>query len=424
MRAVRLSVILGVGLCLSQPTMADAADHPRTSSSASSCVGGCAAPSWSSSNAIDGLSGTSWSSTYHSTSAGYEWHAFFFGLFADTNYVRIVPRVSNGVSISVPEHVNIYYSGVNGQWNFVNTVSLPASINPRGYTLKIPTVYANGILLTTSVLRSDGAGGYYFQMSEVYAGWSNRYYSWDQSWETANGIPLQTTGLDTRQDRQHVSCSYTASGGSCSSVAAFATANPGRLYILGDEPDMVCTPVAQLATIYHDFVVNTLAADATARFSPPGFAQPNGACSNGQHFTDYAQSFYDAHVTQYGVAPRVDEWRFHAFGYAASYAPIGNCSQWTRTIWLGWVNQAAAWSNAKGASMVLGSFGMPDPADAACDIVGTGWEAEMLTTILNDSRIVGAAWFAYPSSWSAHSLAASGGALSAEGALYQSYLNR
>jgi hypothetical protein len=418
----RLLIALLLIGCLTWAVPARAGDHVRTLTAASSCLLGCGTSSWTHANAIDANGSTNWSSAYHAGSSAAEWFAFWFNGFQSTNYVRITPRRWNGASIAVPQFVDVYYSA-NSTWNFVARVPLAAALSPSGYTLRIPTVSTDGILLVTDTLRDDGFGGYYFQLDEANAGWSNRFYGWDPTLTTANGIPLQNFGLNSGQDRQHVACTYTSSGGSCDSTSAatFAGSNPGRLYMLGDEPDMVCTTPAQLATIYHNTVAAILAADSTARFSPPGFAQRNSACS-GVHFIEYAQAFYNAYVSQYSAPPRVDEWRFHAFGFAKSY--FGNCNQWLSSDWLNLVDDAAEWSNAKGTPMVLGSFGFPDAVDGPCDVVTPGWMDTMLTTIVNDPRIVAAVWWTYDYNYSAHPLSTSGGSLSSEGTKYSSYLSQ
>jgi len=71
--------------------------------------------------------------------------------------------------------------------------------------------------------------------------------------------------------------------------------------------------------------------------------------------------------------------------------------------------------------MFLGSYGFPGLD--GCDIVGTGWEKDMLDTILNDPRIAGAAWWSYNLDYGIedHQLTSSDGSLNAIGILYQSY---
>src|SRR6185295_3344085 len=92
-------------------------------------------------------------------------------------------------------------------------------------------------------------------------------------------------------------------------------------YINGDEPDQYCIPPYEYAGIYRAFVLAVRSADPAARVSPAGFAEPNGkccppddaVCAANMHSISYAQAFYDAHIQRFGMAPPVDEWRFHDF---------------------------------------------------------------------------------------------------------------
>ncbi len=100
----------------------------------------------------------------------------------------------------------------------------------------------------------------------------NKFFvAWSQSY-SSGPIQKQLFSLDTRQNRQY--------GGfiAYQSVLSFARANPGRLYINGDEPDQYCITPYDYADIYHDFVTAVRGADPTARVSPAGFAEPNYYC--------------------------------------------------------------------------------------------------------------------------------------------------
>lgn len=145
--------------------------HPRTSTAASSCVGGCSS-GWTHARLIDSNHGTIWSSNVHTNPNSYEWFAFWFDTYRNTDFVKLVPRLVNGQAIHVPERVNIYYSA-NGNWNFIKTVDLPETIdvpNLGGYAITFNPVNTNGILITSDRLRPDNNGYYYFQMGEAYAG--------------------------------------------------------------------------------------------------------------------------------------------------------------------------------------------------------------------------------------------------------------
>jgi hypothetical protein len=239
------------------------------------------------------------------------------------------------------------------------------------------------------------------------------FQAWSQSFH-ASPIRTQMFALDTRQDRQYAG--FVAD----QNVLSFATANPGQLYINGDEPDQSCIAPYDYAGTYHDFVAAVRGADPTARFSPAGFAEPNnntnccpnppGSCYTNMHSTGYAQQFYDSYVTRYGVAPPVNEWRFHDF---AGNNQIGEVNSW-------WTNVSgyAAWSVAHGANMVLGSWGFLGWATpSSCEF--QVYMEQAMQLVYNDPRINGAVWWSYES-WGGynHYLALANGSLTPEGKAY------
>jgi hypothetical protein len=205
--------------------------------------------------------------------------------------------------------------------------------------------------------------------------------------------PIQTQiyGMDSRQYRQMTG--FTADSG----VLAFASANPGKLYINGDEPDVVCTSAYDYAAVYHDYVVAVRAADPTARFSPAGISDPadhccptpGEPCRTNMHWVSYADQFYNSYVQRYGVAPPVDEWRFHNF---AQWIGPGDV-----TTWWAQVRDAAAWSVAHGAPMVLGSWGFigwrVDAEYPLSEYLGN--MRQSMDSLRNDPRISQAVWWAY-----------------------------
>ena len=225
--------------------------------------------------------------------------------------------------------------------------------------------------------------------------------------------PIQTQifGLDPRQNRQF--------GGlwALDDVLEFARANPGRLYINGDEPDQYCIDPHEYAGIYRNFVTRIRGADATARVSPAGFAEPNDRCCTPgdqecrqrRHSIGYAEQFYNAYVLRYGVAPPVDEWRFHNFGL--SYATGDLDGWWAR------VDREAAWSIAHGAPMVLAAWGFhgwQEPVPAYQEHM-----KQAMNRIMNDTRINEAVYWAYEM-WAgeAHFLAYDDGSLTPQGQTY------
>ena len=240
------------------------------------------------------------------------------------------------------------------------------------------------------------------------------FIAWSQS-HSSGPIQTQNFALDARQERQWAWYVNEA-------VVSFARANPGRLYIVGDEPDQECARPADYAVIYHDFVAGIRNADPTARVSPSGFAEPNykccplpddvpAPCWSEKHSTGFAESFYNEYIRLYGAPPRVDEWRFHDFGLRSQ---LGDMDGW----WAG-IDRKAAWSVAHGAKMVLGAWGLlgwrepPEPYQEHLK--------QAMGRILNDSRINGAVYWALEQ-WAGehHYLQNPDGSLTPEG---QTYMN-
>jgi hypothetical protein len=239
------------------------------------------------------------------------------------------------------------------------------------------------------------------------------FVAWSQSY-SSSPIQTQTFALDTRQDRQ--SAGWWADEG----VLSFARANSGRLYINGDEPDQGCIAPYDYAGIYHDFVVAVRGADPTARFSPGGFTEPNDfccplpadeQCRSSMHSISYADQFYNAYVQRYGVAPPVNEWRFHDFGISFADGDVNGW--WSR------VDSEAAWSVAHGANMVLGAWGFirwEQPTSAFQEHM-----KQAIGRLMNDTRINGAVyWHRDRELNAAHYLVNSDGSLTPEG---QTFVN-
>jgi hypothetical protein len=216
----------------------------------------------------------------------------------------------------------------------------------------------------------------------------NKFFvAWSQTYGTGT-LQTQQFALDARQDRQYVDWWVNQE------VLSFASANKGRLYIDGDEPDQQCYAPADYAVIYHDFVTAVRSADPTARVSPAGFAEPNyhccpppgvEPCISNMHSIGYAQQFYDAYARMYGAAPPVSEWRFHDFGTSFAVGDVDG--------WWGRVEKDVDWSVAHGANMVLGTWGFTNwpESDAA-------FQENMkiaMGRILSDNRIVSAVYWSY-----------------------------
>lgn len=239
----------------------------------------------------------------------------------------------------------------------------------------------------------------------------NKFFvAWSQGY-SGGPIHTQIFGLDARQDRQY--------GGwwAEQDVLDFASANRGRLYIHGDEPDQWCIAPYEYAGMYKNFVTRIRTADPTARFSPAGLAEPNvkccppddEECKARMHSISYAQQFYDAYVARYGEAPPVAEWRFHDFGVAFAAGDLD--SWWSR------VDKAAAWSVAHGANMILGGWGFHgwrDPVPVFQEHM-----KQAMGRLISDSRINGAAYWSYEQ-WveSPRPLVHEGGSLTEVGKTY------
>jgi len=220
----------------------------------------------------------------------------------------------------------------------------------------------------------------------------NRFFiAWSQTY-SSSGLQTQLFALDTRQDRQY--SPFVAN----QSVLSFASANPGRLYFDGDEPDQYCLAPDDYAVMYHDFVAAIRGADPTARVSPAGFAEPNDHCCpvpiaedapcpdrTSNHSVSYADRFYNAYVQRYGVAPTVNEWRFHDFGI---FIPIGDVNAWYARV-----DKEASWAVSHGANMVLGAWGF-NAWDEPVPVVQEHMKQAM-ALILNDKRINGAVYWSY-----------------------------
>jgi hypothetical protein len=272
-------------------------------------------------------------------------------------------------------------------------------------------------LTVSSCVDQEPVGPERFQVARSQTVPFNQFFvAWSQS-HSSSPIQTQTFALDARQERQwawYVN----------ESVVRFARDNPGRLYIVGDEPDQDCMRPADYAVIYHDFVAGIRNADPTARVSPSGFAEPNykccplpddvpAPCWSEKHSIGYADQFYNAYIQKYGVAPPVNEWRFHDFGLRS---PLGDMDGWWARI-----DREAAWAVAHGANMVLGAWGLlgwREPASSYQEHL-----KQAMGRILNDSRINGAVYWSHEQ-WAGelHYLMNADGTLTPEGQTYSNPL--
>lgn len=247
---------------------------------------------------------------------------------------------------------------------------------------------------------------------------SSFFTAWSQSYRSAP-IQSQVFALDVRQERQFVNWFVDQQ------TLAFARANPGRLYIDGDEPDQYCASMTSYdyAGMYHDFVIALRGADPTARVSPAGFAEPNPHCCPGYpdipcsetHGIAYAEQFYSAYIQRYGSAPPVNEWRFHDFGVVFEVGDMNG--------WWGRVDKEASWSINHGAPMVLGGWGLHGWPAKESSAAFQEHLKQAMGRIMNDKRILSAAYWSYePWVESPRPLANADGSLTTEGKTYSNPL--
>jgi hypothetical protein len=168
-------------------------------------------------------------------------------------------------------------------------------------------------------------------------------------------------------------------------ITNFAASYPGRLYVVGDEPDKYDVPPAEYAADYKFFVDSILRVDPTAKFSPAGFTAASGGAYG--NYTVYAEAFYNEHKRLFNnQPPRVDEWRFHNFG--GSQAAYNNLANWKSEI-----TAAVDWSVLHGAPMYLGAWNFypwDKPLTALLSDV-----QEAMAFLRSTPNLRGAGWYGY-----------------------------
>lgn len=138
-----------------------------------------------------------------------------------------------------------------------------------------------------------------YDVARLGAGW---YVDWGVQQE-----PLHTAGLDYMQMVQISEDSYSPDK---ATLAAIADANPGAVWLIGNEPDCInqgnSTP-EQYAAIYHELYTFLKARDPAARVTVGGIVQA----------TDLRLQWLDAvletYQTLYGTPLTIDLWNIHAF---------------------------------------------------------------------------------------------------------------
>ena len=129
-------------------------------------------PLWSHNKFMDGFQNTVWSSIGHRTPNHREQIAFWWDSKRPINYIRLRPRWDGSSALSFPESFIVYYSDC-AEWIpiYENTNFLTPTVDDWITIEFNRTVDANGILVATHRLGSDGYN-YYFQLSEATAGYT------------------------------------------------------------------------------------------------------------------------------------------------------------------------------------------------------------------------------------------------------------
>lgn len=257
-----------------------------------------------------------------------------------------------------------------GEMNFAFKVKSTASVDATDRQTVVVYTTSDPNNLTYGYLRTVTVGGAPQQFQ--------KFYAWSLSGATLgnrHGIPIQVLDRNAAQEREFYAIAVNGTDlpwdayGS-QPVTSHAAAHPGRLWIVGDEPDQTHirrVPASEYADMYHKFVEAVRGVDPSARFSPAGFAQVR---NNGEpgvtHGVDYAEEFVQAYRTTYHEDPPVAEWRFHAMNM-------------DNATWQAEVKSSVEWAQRHGAPTVIGSVQSVDMAavmgyvkDQSSWLYGTG----------------------------------------------------
>lgn len=145
---------------------AKAQDWPITSVNSSSAL-------WPNSALNDGNFNTQWSSQGYSDPNHIEWISYTLDAFRMVNYIKLYPRIVNGVALGFPKSFNIYWSN-GAQWNLASTyTNFTPPIRSDFVILPLPSVVStNNLHIVATTLGKDDYTNYFFQLGEVGAGYS------------------------------------------------------------------------------------------------------------------------------------------------------------------------------------------------------------------------------------------------------------
>ncbi|NLE46648.1 MAG: hypothetical protein GX620_18190 [Chloroflexi bacterium] len=129
---------------------------------------------------------------------------------------------------------------------------------------------------------------------------------WYLNWGSQTNPP-RPNGMEYAQVLRVSAVGHTPSS---SILATRVAANPGALWIIGNEPDCIyqdsVTP-EQYAQVYHDAYTFIKSQDATARVAAGGIVQPTPLR------IAYLDRVLQAYATRYGDALPADAWNIHSF---------------------------------------------------------------------------------------------------------------
>lgn len=204
-----------------------------------------------------------------------------------------------------------------------------------------------------------------------------RFYAWSNDLgdiSNPHGIPLivfhnGSSNLHPALDRLNVEADLCLANGYTPvetvypNLVQFARDNPGKTYVIGDEPDnhTLCggqnPSPEQYADIAYQVASVIKQADGSAKISTAGFSVIG--------WTDYARRFFNAYNAKAG-APPIAEVRFNVF---AMHPDAGSVAGWKARV-----DTAVAFAQSRNVEFVMGSFGVPydlSPADwAMTEMVG------------------------------------------------------
>jgi hypothetical protein len=192
------------------------------------------------------------------------------------------------------------------------SATVPSSINSGQHFLP-PYGSARDRIGFDSVQLSD------YDVAQLHAGW---YTNWGANLNPAHPDQLVyvqtlqfTAGADPTDPSQVIV--RPNKGG----IAQIATAHPGSLWLLGNEPDSLYqgNPILPevYAVLYHDYYDYIKDVDPTALLANGGIVQPT-PCR-----LAYLDIVYDRYLAAYGKAMPVDVWNTHAFTLREVYGSWG-----------------------------------------------------------------------------------------------------